>query len=337
MAVTQNKSRHRIESIDILKGIGILFMVFAHVGWGGGYAHTYIQAFHMPLFFIVSGYLWKQKDIKSLFKRRFKTLLIPYICFGVGYFVLFILTGHTSSEIANAVKALILYPTDMDHMPFAPALWFLPCMFYVDIIYNFLLDKLGRNKGRIIVLIISSVIIAWSCLSDIMLPFCIEPTGMGLVFWMVGDEIKNHTYYLKSVSDKKWLIIALFFFELILALVNGSCDMRSARYHNLILYLICALIGVFVWYALSVWIEFSSVKTIKFVKAGLLSIGIHSISYLCLNQILITTWKHFFEQSVSNTFSLVMERAGCYLFTMVCCYILDKVIRHTPFKYILGR
>ena len=36
MAVTQNKSRHRIESIDILKGIGILFMVFAHFGWGGG-------------------------------------------------------------------------------------------------------------------------------------------------------------------------------------------------------------------------------------------------------------------------------------------------------------
>lgn len=46
----------RSVELDILKGIGIFLMVFDHVGWGGA-VHTYIQSFHMPLFFIVSGYL----------------------------------------------------------------------------------------------------------------------------------------------------------------------------------------------------------------------------------------------------------------------------------------
>lgn len=47
----------RNRSIDVLKGIGIILVVFNHVSWGKG-VFTYIQSFHMPLFFVLSGYLW---------------------------------------------------------------------------------------------------------------------------------------------------------------------------------------------------------------------------------------------------------------------------------------
>ena len=68
------------QSLDVLRGIGIFLMVFDHVGWGSA-VHTYIQSFHMPLFFIVSGYLWKNEDVFQVIKKRFKTLMIPYIFF----------------------------------------------------------------------------------------------------------------------------------------------------------------------------------------------------------------------------------------------------------------
>lgn len=42
---------NRDKSLDIMKGIGILLVVFAHVYHNSGI----IYQFHMPLFFILSG------------------------------------------------------------------------------------------------------------------------------------------------------------------------------------------------------------------------------------------------------------------------------------------
>ena len=75
--------KKRIAYIDILRGIGILLMVMGHVGFGSRFSH-YIHAFHMPLFFVVSGYFYSAKaDLISLAKKRTKTLLIPYLVVGL--------------------------------------------------------------------------------------------------------------------------------------------------------------------------------------------------------------------------------------------------------------
>lgn len=46
--------------IDILKGIGIVSMVMGHSNFGSLF-EIYIAGFHMQLFFIISGYLFKRK------------------------------------------------------------------------------------------------------------------------------------------------------------------------------------------------------------------------------------------------------------------------------------
>lgn len=49
--MTQSKIIKRDQRLDIMKGIGILLVVFAHVFHKSGI----IYLFHMPLFFILSG------------------------------------------------------------------------------------------------------------------------------------------------------------------------------------------------------------------------------------------------------------------------------------------
>ena len=79
----------RIDWIDCVKGLGILLVYIGHC-----YIPTvndFIYSFHMPLFFIVSGFLWdnskyQQMSIRDFAEKKFKAYIIPYfkmsfICF----------------------------------------------------------------------------------------------------------------------------------------------------------------------------------------------------------------------------------------------------------------
>ena len=54
----------RIEWIDIAKGIGIILVVIGHISQIE-VLNDIIYSFHMPLFFIISGYLYKRKFYKG--------------------------------------------------------------------------------------------------------------------------------------------------------------------------------------------------------------------------------------------------------------------------------
>ena len=58
MVNQSTKTTLRDPSFDILKGLGILLMIMGHVGFGELFS-KYIHAFHMPLFFLISGYFYK--------------------------------------------------------------------------------------------------------------------------------------------------------------------------------------------------------------------------------------------------------------------------------------
>lgn len=52
----------RIDYIDIVKGITIILMIIGHVSNIPTILRTFIFSFHMPLFFIISGYTFKKKN-----------------------------------------------------------------------------------------------------------------------------------------------------------------------------------------------------------------------------------------------------------------------------------
>lgn len=62
--------QNRYQYIDVIKGIGILLVVFQHC-LGGGTLGSFlpgvqkaVAGFHMPLFFFISGFLYRLKDSK---------------------------------------------------------------------------------------------------------------------------------------------------------------------------------------------------------------------------------------------------------------------------------
>ena len=80
-------NNNRIEYVDIFRSFGIILMVMGHIGFTTYFDH-FIHAFHMPMFFFVSGFFFKSKSKEELslgafLKKKARTLLIPYLFFGI--------------------------------------------------------------------------------------------------------------------------------------------------------------------------------------------------------------------------------------------------------------
>ncbi len=76
--------------ISIAKGIGIILMVVGHSGCPP-FLRDYIYMFHMPLFFIISGYCFKNKylsDFKTFANKRIIGLYFPFVKYGVLFVLL---------------------------------------------------------------------------------------------------------------------------------------------------------------------------------------------------------------------------------------------------------
>ena len=89
-AQTTKQASGRVDEIDILKGIAIILMVTCHAG---APFSQFVYLFHMAVFFIASGYFYKDKysnDIGGLFngiKQKIKGLYVPFVLWNT-FFVL---------------------------------------------------------------------------------------------------------------------------------------------------------------------------------------------------------------------------------------------------------
>ena len=133
--------QRRIEYLDIFRGIGIILMIMGHVVYTGKFEH-FIHAFHMPMFFFISGYLYRDKEIsiRDFFIKKAKTLLIPYFFYGILQYCFWLLTKWPQMDFQPLWH---LFTINTDGLAIAGSLWFLTALFWTDLMF-FLIKKYGR-------------------------------------------------------------------------------------------------------------------------------------------------------------------------------------------------
>lgn len=80
----------RDNSISILKGIGIILVIIGH-SCCPPLLYSIIYSFHMPLFFIASGYFFKEKYLtqkKTFVVNKIKKLYLPFVIWSVVFLLL---------------------------------------------------------------------------------------------------------------------------------------------------------------------------------------------------------------------------------------------------------
>ena len=125
-------SKKRIEWIDLAKGICIFLVVFRHVSVALDIDYplqTQFASFRMPLYFILSGLFFKQYEgFAGFLKRKTNKLLIPFLFF-------LITTSVIPFAVINHESSLKLFFTDMNGPVYNFAIWFLLCLFEINILF----------------------------------------------------------------------------------------------------------------------------------------------------------------------------------------------------------
>lgn len=129
----------RVLWMDAAKGIGIILVVAGHV-WTRGPVRDAIYAFHMPLFFLLSGYLARPQPMGPMLARQGRMLLLPFLAFSALLLAAdFAIEGIRQvrpvfpSFVAGA-RAILVETGDLTG-PFT-ILWFVPCLFFARLAWN---------------------------------------------------------------------------------------------------------------------------------------------------------------------------------------------------------
>ena len=241
----------RIKWIDIAKGIGILLVVVGHssaISIGGGYVGRWINSFHMPLFFVMSGLCFdarKPIDRWGYCVRKLQGLLWPY--FGLSLvcallsLVFYFGNDPSMGFISQIGSALML------HSRISP-FWFLIVLLACELAYRGIYFSI---KSRCAVLFVCCGFAAIGTCPSVpaTLPYCpILPKAFlgSLLFYCIGHFLRD------LIIEKKFLrvrialvaIVALVIHSIaVLAFLKKKVDYSSGNLGVAWIYCLIALLG----------------------------------------------------------------------------------------------
>lgn len=147
--------KDRIRYVDIAKGIGMVLVIWGHIR-ETGLGNAMIYAFHMPMFFILSGMLFskeKYTSVGQLIRKRVHTLLIPYSIYSVATWVVWVVyntvLGNHVDSIWMPLLQTILSQGSGGYLVHNSPLWFVTCLFIVEMIYYYT-SKLSDGKNILV-------------------------------------------------------------------------------------------------------------------------------------------------------------------------------------------
>lgn len=317
MIIVGNINCKRIEFIDLAKGFCILLVIWGHstgpLNSPEYFLKDTLSMFRMPLYFFLSGLFFKTYEgFGGFLKRKINKLLIPFLFWHVLFVASVPFVSRTEIFRWHLFWDYLLPGGD----PHNTALWFLHCLFILNIGFYLLViisRKFSSESVRTLVLCFF-VIVAGSCgfvLSryGIHLPIKLETVLTAMPFFAVGYAVGRNRSILTNNRYDRWLIpVAILCFCLTALFATGETGYRFNEYSNL---------SIFQLYGGGITgITFILLLSKKLVSLPLISyIGKYSIMLLVTHMPLIWHMSffinkvglHWFFTSVLSTLIIVLS------------------------------
>lgn len=200
----------RRDYMDVARGICMISIVLGHLS--DVFVNKFVFTFHLPVFFIITGYFFKpDESLLVLIKKRIRGLIIPYffscLCILMSWFLvnhLFLKTAHDDIKygLIRWIKASICATGDSYDVPFKipsiGAIWFLWALFWGCIIFSILVKVSPIKRSLIIVGLF--VLARWTVQNICFIPLSIQPACSAVLFIYIGYLWKTNEDFIKSAS-----------------------------------------------------------------------------------------------------------------------------------------
>ncbi len=315
----------RTNWIDTARGYGIVLVIIGHImkedtAWQSG-TLGFIYSFHMPLFFIISGYLLNvmKYSFKDFGKKRVKTLLYPYFWLGM-----LIIAINWCFFCFGSFSGMIDYLRQWFIQIRFHVIWYLLCLFWAEIIL-YLIVRLTKDN-----IFLSGMI----CVLFAICGLVYDYLGGTELFWNI-DLYPIATFYLfvgyvlrrvKLRWDWYFLPISMSINAVCILLnqmISGeNLELFRMQYGCFPITLIGSIAGVYMVFWISYW---KQVKWITYIgKNSMLYFGLHQATTVVGCEMLFTALKAYPDGSnVLYAFGYVIAVTA---FTIVVFTLFQKLI-----------
>lgn len=215
------RMRERIKWIDIAKGICILSVVLGHMG--EKQINLFVFAYHLTVFFLLSGYTLKEEKIsREYLTKKFCRLMTPYFvtCFcimGMDVINKILVSGvYSTEEITQMLRFDLArsFFASGSRTDFAGiniggrigAVWFFPAMFFALIFSQLILNHV-KSWSRRFLLALGLAFAGMITAPFLWLPFSIQSAMAAVPFVLLGLFIKEYAI-LERLTWKHYLLFA---------------------------------------------------------------------------------------------------------------------------------
>lgn len=245
-------------TIDIARGIGIMAVIAGHLLYSEGIAYKFIYAFHMPLFFFLSGLVMSSGYLSGGISKRIYAMLLNYveICLvGAVFALLFPHPGYPL-EINFFVYTVLLI--GQPEMLWVGHAWFLLAMAWCFVLFFAVNNMFPQKKGFAAVaalvlffvsLLLEKVrfymVIGYFQLNDL---WRLRAALSCFLFFELGYLFKSLAPAKKANNMPTAFYAAAFIisgaYTLLTAAANGKVNIAEFRLNNPVMYIAGALSGI---------------------------------------------------------------------------------------------
>lgn len=323
----------RLVWLDQLKAISMYLVVLGHslLKFKKQTLFKFIYSFHMPLFFIISGFTFnpnKYTRILECIKDKFIKLVYPYIMLNVLVLPLWYvnkITGMIPRDSIIKVFIGIFYSNAGVVRAPSNATWFLMTMFLAQIIYYTLYHYLKDDKS---VFIMSCVICIIGLLAplgkeELDAPLHLDVALVAQFYYGCGYILrKNFEYFRKCLEYKTYFkVLVISVTALFFCIINKQVDLSNELYRNFTYTLITSLSFSFIL----IYIIYRSGLHLKILSY----IGKNTLIILALHIPLLRVLQAFFPLFQRNQIYAILASVIIYTLMIPVIWFINKFLKFT--------
>ncbi|HBK26936.1 MAG TPA: hypothetical protein DDY90_09595 [Clostridiales bacterium] len=330
----------RLEWIDYTKAFAIIFVIVGHTVSFGSEVRNLIFSFHMPLFYILTGYTIQKcnslRDVAKVTYKDFRRLYLPVFYSMVVLVILERIAHHIplSTSIREELQRIV-WCAAVSHNghPALGSLWFLIVLFWAKLFYRTIMRLFSEEHSGIIFLF--CILLTYFVSKKVWLPQSLDIVPLAAFYIYVGKFLSRSD--VSKARTSPYLILASFVFWIATWMNGIYVEIGTRSFPYLIISIFAAIAGSICVISLCGTLSYLPHNRIcEGIKRVVRWIGTNTLLILCVHNLDGFILEHLGIYNPERKMILsVVVRIAVVLFVSWAASILLKHVRFDSVRAIV--